>query len=145
MVKLLRKRHLQVWMLWSVLLPLGLISALLVRPVFPKDKLLQPTTVESLPVVLKSFNKENYAINLRCNNDTSQLQLEWINKRTLTYPTTTIYQDITNTNDISKAVLIGRIEARGTYHFNLKKNSNSNCHFIVYDFIHKQIIDSITF
>jgi hypothetical protein len=145
MIKSLRKRHLQVWTLWSVLIPLGIISAVLVRPVFPKEKLLQPTGAAGLSVVLKSLDKENYTINVRSNNDNSQLQLEWINRKALTYPTATIYEDTTNTDNISKATLIGRIEARGTYHFNLKKNSNSNYHFIIYDFIHQQIIDSITF
>jgi hypothetical protein len=128
-----------------VLIPIGIISAVLVRPVFPKEKLLQPATAEVLPVVLKSLDRENYTVNIRSNNNNSQLQLEWINKKALTYPTATIYEDTTNTDYISKATLIGRIEARGTYHFRLKKNSNNNYHFIIYDFIHQQIIDSITF
>jgi hypothetical protein len=145
MIKSLRKKHLQIWILWSALIPVGVISAVLVRPVFPKDKLLQPGATTALPVVIRSVNKENYTVNIRANKDTSQLQLEWINKKPLTYPTATIYEDTANTNNILKAALIGRIEARGTYHFDLKKYSNSKYHFIVYDFIHQQIIDSITF
>jgi len=146
MIKSLRKKHLQIWTLWSALIPLGIISAVLVRPVFPKDKLLQPVITTALPIVIKSFNKENYTAAIRSNKDTSQLQLEWINKKTLTYPTATIYEDTASTNNILKAALIGRIEARGSYHFALQKNSTGNTyHFIVYDFIHQQIIDSITF
>jgi hypothetical protein len=145
MIKPLRKGHLVVWVVWSVLIPAGVISAVLVRPAFPKNKLLQPANTTALPVVIRSFSQENYAINIRSNRDTSQLQLEWINKKTLTYPTATIYQDTANTNNISSAALIGRLEARGTYHFNLKKNPGNKYHFIVYDFIHQQIIDSITF
>jgi hypothetical protein len=145
MIKALRKKHLQIWTLWSMLIPLGIVSAVLVRPAFPKDKLLQPASAVALPVVLKSFNKENYTINIRGNSDSSQVQLEWINKKTLTYPTATIYEDTANVNDISKAILIGRIEARGIYHFQLKKSLDNKYHFIIYDFIHQQIIDSITF
>jgi hypothetical protein len=145
MIKSLRKKHLQIWTLWSVLIPLGIVSAVLVRPTFPKDKLLQPTATASLPVVIKTFSNENYTINIRSNSDRSQVQLEWINKKTLTYPTATIYEDSANVNDISKAALIGRIEARGTYHFQLKKSLDIKYHFIIYDFIHQQIIDSITF
>jgi len=150
MIKPLRKRHLQIWTLWSVLIPLGIISAVLVRPAFPKDKLLQPTATAALPVVVKSLDKENYTINIRSNNDNSQLQLEWINKKTLTYPTATIYNASPNPSDggafkPADSELVGRIEARGVYHFNLKKNSTNNYHFILYDFIHQQIIDSITF
>ena len=138
----------------SVLIPIGIISAVLVRPVFPKDKLLQPAATAALPVVIRSFNKENYTVNIRANNDTSQLQLEWINKKALTYPTATIYEAYPNSSgggghrqfNIRDAELIGRIEARGNYHFALQKNLNGNAyHFIVYDFIHQQIIDSITF
>jgi hypothetical protein len=146
MVKNLRKRHLQIWTAWAVLIPIGIISAVIVRPQLPKDKLLQPPGSAALPVVLKSVDKDDYTINLRSNTDTSQLQLEWINKKTLTYPTATIYLDSINTNKISDAALIGRIEARGTYHFALTKDLvRSNYHFIAYDFIHQKVIDSITF
>jgi len=145
MIKPLRKRHLQIWTAWAVLIPIGIISAILVRPELPQDKLLQPAATVALPIILKSLNKESYTINIRSNSDTSQLQLEWINKKTLTYPTATIYQNTANTNNIADAVLIGRIEARGTYHFELKKNSDNNYHFILYDFIHQKTIDSITF
>lgn len=145
MIKPLRKRHLQIWTLWSVLIPIGIISAVLVRPTFSKAKLLQPVATASLPVIVKSLDKENYIINIKSSNDGSQLQLEWINKKTLTYPTATIYEDTSNTKDVSKSELIGRIEARGTYHLSLKKSSNNNYHFILYDFIHQQIIDTINF
>jgi hypothetical protein len=64
----------------------------------------------------------------------------------LTYPTAAIYEDTTNTNDISNAALIGRIEARGIYRFALSKNLVRNdYHFIFYDFIHQKVIETITF
>lgn len=160
MIKPLRKRHLQIWTAWTVLIPIGIISAIIVRPQLPKDKLLQPASAEVLPVVLKSVDKDNYTINIRSNRDISQLQLEWINKKTLTYPTATIY--LSNkakqqskvsppqAEDLEGAALIGRIEARGTYHFMIPtKNATiqqlNNLHFILYDFIHKRIIETITF
>lgn len=150
MIKPLRKRHLQIWTLWSVLIPIGIISAMLVRPKFPKDKLLQPLATVALPIVLKSAERENYTINIRSNSDTSHLQLEWTNKKTLTYPTATIYKASPNSSGggafkPQAADLIGRVETRGTYYFHLKKSSNNNYHFILYDFIHNQTIDSITF
>src|SRR3954447_11558177 len=117
MIRTLRKLHLQTWTAFAVLIPVGIISAVIVRPKLPKDKLLQPAATAALPVVLKSADKDDYTISIRSNSDTSMLQLEWINKKTLTYPTATIYEATANTNDINKAALIGRIEARGTYHF----------------------------
>ena len=146
MVKSLRKRHLQIWTAWAVLIPVSIISAVIVRPQLPKDKLLQPPVTAALPVVLKSLDKDDYTISIRSNSDTSMLQLEWINKKTLTYPTATIYEDTTNANNISNAALIGRIEARGTYHFALTRDLvRSNYSFIVYDFIHQKVIETITF
>ena len=148
MIKPLRKLHLQIWTLWSVLIPIGIISAVLVRPEFPKERhLLQPEAIAALPVVIKSLNKDEYTINIRSNSDTSQLQLEWINKKTLTYPTAMIYQTAAETKSIHGAALIGRIEARGLYHFNLKPKAQQvdslTFHFLVYDFIHNQIINTI--
>jgi hypothetical protein len=146
MIRTLRKLHLQTWIAFAVLIPIGIISAVIVRPQLPKDKLLQPATTAALPVVLKSVDKDNYTISMRSNSDTSLLQLEWINKKTLTYPTATIYEDTTNTNSISNGALIGRIEARGTYHFALTKDYvRNNYHFIIYDFIHQKVIDTVTF
>jgi len=146
MIRTLRKLHLQTWIAFAVLIPVGIISAVIVRPQLPKDKLLQPATTAALPVVLKSVDKDNYTISIRSNSDTSLLQLEWINKKTLTYPTATIYEDTTNTNSISNGALIGRIEARGTYHFALTKDYvRNNYHFIIYDFIHQKVIDTVTF
>ncbi len=160
MIKPLRKKHLQIWIAWAVLLPILIISAVLVRPAFPEDKLLQPAASAALPIVLKSLDKENYSISIRSNSDTSQLQLEWINKKTLTYPTATIYKASPNPSNREalkdfvpeKSELIGRIEARGIYHFVLPNNNatieqlnNKSIHFIIYDFIHQQIIDTINF
>jgi len=153
MIKSLRKKHLQIWILWSALIPVGVISAVLVRPVFPKDKLLQPGATTALPVVIRSFNKENYTVNIRANKGSSQLQLEWINKKTLTYPTATIYWTTNDMkDDIDSASLIGRIEARGTYYFLFANNKDQiqivapkGFHFFVYDFIHQKVMDTITF
>src|SRR3954453_13387399 len=85
MIRPLRKRHLQSWTAFAVLIPVGIISAVIVRPQLPKDKLLQPATTAPLPVVLKSVTKNDYTISVRSNIDTSLVQLEWINKKTLIY------------------------------------------------------------
>ena len=144
MIKPLRQRHFQIWTLWSVLMPVGIISAVLVRPEFAKDKLLQPETTAALPLVLKSADKDEYTVNIRISADTSQVQLEWINKKTLTHPTATIYETNEETKSLNGALLIGRIEARGAYHFTLPRQNIDSYHFLLYDFVHDQIIDSIT-
>jgi hypothetical protein len=157
MIKTLRKRHLQIWTALAVLLPVGIAAAWLSIPKEAKDKLLQPASVQPLPNVLASAEKDNYTVRIRSNSDTSQLQLEWINKKTLTYPTATIYKASPNPSGggalkkfiPEQSLLIGRIEARENYYFKLDSafqlNNNSTYQLVLYDFIHKQIIDSITF
>jgi hypothetical protein len=157
MIKQLRKRHLQIWMALAVLLPVGIAAAWLSVPTAAKDKLLQPASAQVLPNVLASAEKDNYTVRIRSNADTSQLQLEWINKKTLTYPTATIYKASPNPFrgealqkfDEKHATFIGRIDAMGNYYFKLdstfKQNYNSTYQLLLYDFIHKKIIDSITF
>lgn len=77
--------------------------------------------------------------------DTSEIQLEWINKKTLVYPTATIYAASEN-GLIKNAKIIGRIEARGNWFFPLDssfKNGSNRKNFILYDFIHQQVVETI--
>ena len=150
MIKPLRKKHLQIWITLAVLLPVGIAGAWISIPQQAKDKLLQPATAQDLPVTLKTFySGSSYEVILQTNTDTSEFQLEWINKQTLTYPTATIYKMPLNDTDITKGKLIGRVEARGNYYFKVDSTFNvskdSAYQLLLYDFIHKQIIDTITF
>lgn len=42
MIKALRKRHLQIWVLWAILLPVGIVVAYLAVPKKVTQELLQP-------------------------------------------------------------------------------------------------------
>jgi len=143
-MKPLRKTHLLAWCLLAVLLPAGIIIARLSVPVQAAQQLLQPIATPPLPIVLKKAEQPNYVVAVRSNASGTQLQLEWINKTVLQYPTATIYAG-TNIKDISKAKLIGRIEARGNWYFALDTTftPTGTDHFILYDFIHQQVIDTI--
>ena len=146
MIKPLRKRHLQIWRAIAVLLPVGMICAWLVVPKPVKDHLWQPASTAALPVVVKSVKKENYTVNLRTNNDRSATQLEWISQSPLTAPSAIIYQ--TSPSDTSHLIdhadIIGRLDARGVYHFAIK-NGTAPVQFVLYDIIHHQVIDRINF
>ena len=145
MIKPLRKRHLQIWSVLAVLIPVGIVSAILTVPKPVANSLLQPANAEPLPFVIRAQEKQNYTVRLRGNNSHTATQLEWINKSVLTFPTAVIYKVPIDKNNIDGAGLVGRIEARGTYHFALKPDSANNYYFILYDFIHQQKIDSIKF
>ena len=68
MIKPLRKRHLQLWFLLAVLIPAGIVGALLVRPKPVSSTLLQPASSENLPVVIQKIEKENYSVILLGND-----------------------------------------------------------------------------
>jgi len=145
MIRSLRKRHLFIWRLLAFLLPVGIIIAWLSIPKQSTQPLLQPETTTLLPVVLGKAENNSYSVSIRSNADTSKIQLEWINKKTLEYPTATIYAGSENGN-IKDAKLIGRIEARGNWYFPLDsnfKNGSGRKNFILYDFIRQQVIDNI--
>ncbi len=144
MIKQLRKRHFQIWSAMTILIPFGIISATLVIPKPATNPVLQPPFAKALPVVVKTIDKEGYVMNLRGNTE-NPTQVEWINKKPLTVPTAVIYKMIPGKKEVGSNDLIGRIESIGINHFDLKTDSTNNYRFILYDFIHQQIIDSINF
>lgn len=146
MIRPLRKKHLQAWSLLALLLPIGIVAAYVSIKKPSAYKLLQPATVEELPFVYREIEKDNYLILIRRNESASQYQLQWINKTVLTVPTAILFKVPLHSTDISEGELIGRIEARGSYQFAIDSSFNkSDFKLIVYDFIHKQIIDTIKF
>lgn len=163
MMKPLRKRHLQVWITWAVLMPAGIVFAWLAIPNTEPVKLLQLQNTDLLPIIKKTTDKKDYTIYLRSNQQNTEWQLEWKNKTALIVPSAVIYKASPNLppfgrGGLSKggalesfrpasAELIGRIEARGDYVFPLKKDlsGDKKLRFILYDFIHQQVIDSINF
>jgi hypothetical protein len=141
MIKPLRKRHLQIWILLAILLPIGILSATIARRHVPPTNLIQPQSGTVLPVIITQKETPQFSIQLRGNNAFEARQLLWINKQPLTVPTAAIYLASSDKASLSGAQYIGRIEARGTYVFIWPQHKQMKpMHFIVYDFLHKQII-----
>jgi hypothetical protein len=147
MIKSLRKRHLQIWTALAVLLPLVIVFGRLAVPLPARNTLWQRTSATALPLVLKTRENNDYLVNLRSSSDTSALQLEWINRSALTTPSALIYQlPATEIKGVDDKQLVGRIEARGTYHFALKKDKDPlKLSILLYDFIHQKNIDTLNF
>ena len=147
MIKPLRKRHRQVWLLLAVLLPVGIIVSWLIIPNPAAVTLLKQTTPALLPVIKYTMDKKEYAIHIRTNKENTEWQLEWKNKLALTVPSAVIYKTTGNNTGIKNGQLIGRIEARGDYIFVLPQDTSGydKLHLTIYDFIHQQTIDSINF
>lgn len=149
MIKTLRKRHLQIWILWAVLLPVGIIVAYMAVPKKVTQELLQQGTVKRTRDLIFSFEKPDFRVNLYYD---SVSQLEFINKKKSSIPSLLLYRVIdSNTNNIDKQELLGRIQEEGSHNFRLKLDYNPNGEprfyyngkFLLYDIIKKQVIDSI--
>ena len=148
MIKILRKRHLQIWTAWAFLLPIGIIAAWIVVPKPVTDRLFQPSNSVALPKIIGTVKKEDYTINLRESEDQSVMQLEWINQTSLTSPSALIYEVQSAHDEVKEGSgeLIGRIDNKGIYHFTLAMESGKkDFHFVLYDIIHHHIIDRIDF
>jgi hypothetical protein len=143
MTKSLRKRHLIAWSIILVLLPAGIILSWLVIPAQVPVKLLQSPSANLLPVIVQTKDLVHYQINIRCNSEHTEWQLEWRNKSVLAVPTAVIYQLNDSSNSISNACLIGRIETGRSYTFPLPnyRLTGKQPTFMLYDFIHQQIIE----
>ena len=140
MIKPLRKRHLQLWSLLAVLIPAGIISAYFVIPKDAVNKLIQEDKTASLPLVINKVERKDYSVYLRSSADKKNYQLQWVNPKASTLPSSLIYK-LTN----GEKELIGRIESIGNYYFPLKADSANSYNFILYDIIHQQTIDAIKF
>ncbi|MBL0182536.1 MAG: hypothetical protein IPP96_09640 [Chitinophagaceae bacterium] len=140
MIKPLRKRHLQIWSLLAVLIPAGIISGYMVVPEKATSNLLEADNSQALPVVINKLETKNYSVYLRSSIDKKNYQLQWVNTKASTQPSSLIYK-----GSIEEKELIGRIGSTGTYYFPLKADTTGRYKFIVYDIIHRQMTDSIKF
>jgi hypothetical protein len=155
MMKPLRKRHLQIWIAWAVLIPVAIVFAWLAIPDTEPVKLLQSSTADLLPVIKSTNDKKDYTVNLRTNNENTIWQLEWKNKTALTVPSAVVYRASSGPSQggasesfkPGESELIGRIEARGDYVFKLRRDSTwlNELNIVLYDFIHQKTIDTLNF
>jgi hypothetical protein len=141
-IRPLRKRHLQIWMLWALLLPLGIVSAVMARRSIPSSAI-EIQNGFLLPVVIKEKIWNGNTLQLRGSTQSKVQQLVWMNKQMLSIASAALYLEESDINSVSSPKYIGRIESRGNYVFELPVKSKY--HFIVYDFIHQQIVDRINF
>jgi len=163
MIKSLRKRHLQIWLLLAALIPVGIIVAWMSVPKKVTQELLQKVAPASTYHTIASVEKENYKINILVPNSVTikhptgwefDLMVEFINKKEATTDSLLLYKviDVAD-NNIDKQELLGRIESKSTQEFRLKffdlRVTNNKFDyrdkFLLYDIMKKQVVDSINF
>jgi len=145
MIKTLRKRHLQIWILWAVMLPVGILVAWMAVPEKVTQEFMSKNLVSvDVPGQGEAFGND-YTIDI--GYDTSRTRnkayLLFINHHKLRAPPFLIYKMADSGGNIDKQLLLGRVEKEGTQFFPLDTFIH-NDKFILYDFIHKKIIDTIT-
>lgn len=140
MMKHLRKRHLQIWTLLAVLIPAVIISGYLAVPEQVYYQLLQEDKTAALPVVINKLEGKNYSVYLRSSADKKNYQLQWINTKASTQPSSLIYKESNGEKE-----LVGRIESQGSYFFSLKEDPANKYKFILFDIIHQHTTDIIKF
>lgn len=140
MIKSLRNKHGQIWLLIAIFLPIMVVFSWFIVPgTISMKKVLRPT-YDLLPVVKASRESDQYCVYVRCNRKQTGWQLQWNNKLALTSPSAVIY--IVEGN--SRSRMVGRIEARGQYVFPLDHPEKA-LNLVLYDFIHDKVIDSLYF
>jgi hypothetical protein len=162
MIKTLRKRHLLIWALWAVLIPIGIVVAWMAVPEKVTQELLQKVAPGSAYHPIASIEKENYKINILAPNFVTtkkpvgweyDLKLEFINKKESSTDSLWLYKmiDVTD-NNIDKQELLGKIEG-GTQYFRIKffdlrvrdDKFDYRDKFVLYDKAKMQVTDSINF
>jgi hypothetical protein len=142
MIKPLRKRHFQIWRLWALLLPLGIIAATVAPEPMPKDAFAPPQNGKTAPVLIAEKKVGANQLQLRGNVPGKATQLLWVNREPLKVASATLYLIKAGATTIEGATYIGRIETLGNYVFDLP--TQAVYHFLLFDFIHQQVIEDIT-
>ena len=148
MIKSLRKRHLQIWILWAILLPVGIIVAWLSVPKKVPQELLQDDNTEILPLALGTEAKKGkYYSLLLSNKQGSKYQLYWkpYNGFNYGYNVYSHKPFLIYLIGNSQQELIGRVGEYRPYYFNLPVDSSDEYIFIIYDPFQKKTIDSLKF
>jgi len=155
MIKPLRKRHLQIWALWTVLIPVGIIVAWMAVPKKVTQELVQPVTLKNTNVTLASVEKENYKLSLVLDTAENKdlLNLEFINKEKIDAVSFLVYRlTDTTTDNIDKQEILGRTGSSNPQYFPLTYIYVRSCFefsniakFVLYDIRKKQPIDTLIF
>jgi len=143
MIKPLRKKHLEIWIALALLLPAAMLRAWLAQPIAPISSS-QKQEAAAFELVTDSFKSSRYIARIRYTQNHASCQLEYINQLPLEVPSILLYRVNNGAATIDGNQLLGRIGQTGPYYFPLPQAREKE-NFILYDFIHQQVIDTIKF
>lgn len=140
MMKPLRKRHLQVWSLFALLIPAVIIVAYQAVPKRNPGGILQDAGTAALPVLLAKKQTGEITATIRRSSDGKEYQLQVTSPEAIVQPSSLIYRIQHNEQE-----LVGRIGAAGDYFFPLKADTSMQYGFVIYDIIYHRVTDSLKF
>ena len=153
MIKKLRRRHLQIWILWAVLLPVGIVVAYVSVPKKVNQSLYQPPNPEKIIIAERATDKYILRVCVDSNVKSEKLYLEFINANGGQVPPILIYHFFyPNEKDIDKQILIGRVEDLESQTFPLQSPQNNwdlrnmrgyVATFLLYNFLENRVVDTV--
>ncbi|MEZ4886920.1 MAG: hypothetical protein R3E32_19480 [Chitinophagales bacterium] len=133
MIPELRKRHKWMWLVLTVLLPLGFITAYSLIPT--SQVMVNQNFPATLPIPLAKIvsirNTPQFDIQLREDNVLGLKQIEVVVKNALTRPSTHLYVSDKSSKKVNDVLFLGILESKGTYRFNLNPSMTYQKTFIL--------------
>ncbi|MCO6490679.1 MAG: hypothetical protein J5I98_19845 [Phaeodactylibacter sp.] len=141
MILKLRKRHRYIWMILSVLLPLGFALALANRPgpVLPEEELIEEAAPYREREVIATAAAEGWQVNI-CRSPDGRAWLEAIFREASQRPVSTLYLAARVGAGPAEAVAIGPVGPRGIYQYPLDSlvASREGYYVFFYDQVRKE-------
>jgi hypothetical protein len=123
MIRPLRRYHFVLWRILTVVLPVFFILALWLRP----------ASGENYLSVEKDFSFGIEALS----DSTSQISIDV--KNALKVPSCVVYASVATRN-----ILLGKLEQKGTYHFEIENKSHGDIQLRLFDPLHNKEIVTVS-
>lgn len=146
MIVSLRKRHLLIWGILTVILPLGFILAIANLPSEVASSNFSDNTAAALPELISSRDLGGLSVALRQGAD-NQKQIELEIKRPIARPALYLAVNDRAMNDPDEGTTIGRLGNKGLQRFLLDQTAASwpKLYLLIYDGIKNEVIHEIQF
>ena len=148
MVHTLRRRHLFIWILWAILIPLGLVAAFSVveeqKIPFEQQTLYSSPNYSTETPIAGNVGRD-ISWSLWKGEDSTQLRVFAEIHTPLTHPAAFVYVVPTLEAPLSSADVVGKLGPVGTYEFTFNKDwlSDQGVCFVVHDPIKSQTIHTV--
>ena len=147
MIPELRKRHKWMWLILTVLLPLGFITAysLMPKPAVLVNEQLPTSKPIPLTKVVSNRQTPQFDVSLREDNGLGIKQIEIKVKENLTRPSNHIYLSDKTSVGIENAQFLGVLTSKKAHHFNLNPAMTYQNAYVVlfYDKIAEEVYEEV--